>query len=1817
MNNNNMYDEYNNQTNNMNNSQTYINSNNTMNNNPTYVNPNNNMTNSNQFINPNNGNSTYVNPNINMVNNNTNGNQYINPNNMNGNQYVNSNYNMDSSIYVNPNDLNNKKKKNPLKIVTTVTGILIVLFLAGFGLVYTGVIKINYVSPKSMLLNVGNVALKKGREYQLEYQVYPENTSVKNVYFESSDPSVMEVNEVTGYVTAKKNGSAYVVVKTKDNQEVVDTTLVTVTNDLVPAEKLILSSEKLVFDLSNTTSKLLKVSTEPSNATDKKFDFFSGDENVAIVDEKGYVTPVGFGRTKINVTTKDGSVKTTCDVVVTDSKNKKVYFTGIDNKKIIYPYAIELETDYIKLKPETTRKVGFTLLPPDVTEDVVSWISADSKIATVKDGVVRGEGLGITTVTAITVNDLVAKLTVEITNEDVEITELETREEVIVLDKGERKNLNIKYDATATSNELTYKSNDEKVAIVSSEGEVKAVGVGETKIIISTKNGLSTEVIVKVNSGPEDTVPVIDNNQIKIDSGSTLELPTTNSSGEEVNAIYKSSNSDILDVDSKTGVIAGGTSGETVVTLETSDGVNIPVTVKVEEVPIAKIDIKYNKNVVLGEKLNLEYNIYPINATNKNITWKSSNENIATVSQTGEVTSKALGSVEITATSVANNEIYRTIVINVVKENSSSLETEIEVINEITENDINNIVEVINTYVTFDKVNVAKINSTLEKKGLLSKFKKFVLSYNNKKGQEIKIDSSNGKDEDLKIPEDANNINVTLYDSKEKEIKNIKMEVLPYRIDIDNYNKTVSADKINTCEKLNLIFIPAYSTNKKVKYESSNNNVATISENSEICYKSTGNVDINVISETDNDVQRKISIEVTSNTNIDSPKRSTKTEYTDNDSKSTSKIWKKIYGVAGEKSNEFIGNNIGKTNEVINAVKDQIKNLNVNKEVVPTAIRVIDTKKGVEENSECFKISYLVLPTNATNKDVELKSDNSSVATIKNGSVCPQKEGSAKITITSKADQSIKVSTSITVKKKKVDTEEVVTTENNIEQIDEKVINEAIEKILKGSSATTTGDLAEKIKGGLSKIGYNANDVKFTYTDEKGNEKQYDSSKDKDTKLSEKGTTLKDIKIDFHDYDKERRDEELSDKTMLAYSDNVYINDEAKHIADEIREKNSYENFESTDYDGFIPLIVGKDVIFHEQEAKCKIEKNEYFKYDNDRITPIKTGDITMSCGNNKIHFSIRNNINDFPLGVGKMYEKLEEDDYDDDEQWARFYGRGYYYIEKEVNFIQGKTYTCGNYYSSDVQKITINELNKEYVLYCENGVNIIKFYGKSTETNSCMVGKVSSLNRIPSSIYNRFNAELSVKNCNINDLGIRTTNGVIVRNKYLKNNVLYLTFDIPVSENGRIVRSTLEVYGANSLYEINETEISVSAINFDLIQQLNLLAPDSLSLNQSHKLKVGVILSGEKKSLKYNYNLSGYVGYKSYNRSILSVDNDGILRVEKEPDKDTKVNVEVYSLLNPNIKSVKEVTVKGKNLNYESISLAPGNTVVKPGQTLQLSAYAKVNGKNATIPISELLLTSNNKNLEVGNDGKVKIGDISKGFEGVITATLKSNHSLTASSKIKVIVPQKEYTDIKLRVTEKTLVRGAEYNLNVFLKQDDEWVVPSDMNKYVSYISSYSGNAKVKDGKVTIVAPDSEKDLTVTITAKLNSNGKTAKLTIKIPANKSANNYTYTCYKYKALLSTSKSCAKHYVLVNNKCYLKVDNRLCETSKKSYIKKSGNKCYNQNNSKTVIITSNYKNYYTYSASATEAAKGTSRSTLKCKVSCNKLNSNNVSSNCKK
>ena len=86
---------------------------------------------------------------------------------------------------------------------------------------------------------------------------------------------------------------------------------------------------------------------------------------------------------------------------------------------------------------------------------------------------------------------------------------------------------------------------------------------------------------------------------------------------------------------------------------------SVPSTIAVTEIQIEeKIE-----DMEIGENEKLTAIITPSNATDKNVTWKSSDESIATVDSTGEVTTKKSGVVIITATT--SNGKSSTITINV------------------------------------------------------------------------------------------------------------------------------------------------------------------------------------------------------------------------------------------------------------------------------------------------------------------------------------------------------------------------------------------------------------------------------------------------------------------------------------------------------------------------------------------------------------------------------------------------------------------------------------------------------------------------------------------------------------------------------------------------------------------------------------------------------------------------------------------------------------------------------------------------------------------------------------------------------------------------------------------------------------------------------------------------------------------------------------------------------------------------------------------------------------------------------------------------
>ncbi len=123
---------------------------------------------------------------------------------------------------------------------------------------------------------------------------------------------------------------------------------------------------------------------QPSDATKKGVTWTSEDETVATV-ANGFVKGVGVGTTTIKGVTRDGGFTAECEVTV--------YSTPVTG--------ITISDKVIEVGVGGSKTLKATVLPDDATDKSVTWTTADEGVATVKDGVVTGVGLGKTTVTAI------------------------------------------------------------------------------------------------------------------------------------------------------------------------------------------------------------------------------------------------------------------------------------------------------------------------------------------------------------------------------------------------------------------------------------------------------------------------------------------------------------------------------------------------------------------------------------------------------------------------------------------------------------------------------------------------------------------------------------------------------------------------------------------------------------------------------------------------------------------------------------------------------------------------------------------------------------------------------------------------------------------------------------------------------------------------------------------------------------------------------------------------------------------------------------------------------------------------------------------------------------------------------------------------------------------------------------------------------------------------------------------------------------------------------------------------------------------------
>ncbi|MBR7005428.1 MAG: Ig domain-containing protein, partial [Candidatus Methanomethylophilaceae archaeon] len=379
----------------------------------------------------------------------------------------------------------------------------------------------------------------------------------------------------------------------------------------------------------------------PADATNKAVIWSTSDASIATVNN-GVVTGVAPGTATITVTTVDGGFTATCDVTVV-----YVSVTGVT-----------LDKDAMTVNVGSTGTLVATVLPANATDKTVIWSSSDSRIATVSNGVVTGVAPGTATITVLTADGgFTAECKVTVVSPVIHVTGVtlsETSKTIVLAEEFTL--VATVLPANATDKTVYWLSKDSSVATVSN-GVVRGVGLGTTEISVTTADGAYTatcEVTVVAAPIPVTGVTVgPTSTSVYVGETVTLIASVIPADATNQNVSWSSSDATIASVD-KNGVVTGIAIGTATITVTTEDGGYtadcVVSVVKKDVTPVTGVKLdKTSASLKVGESLALTATVIPDDATNKNVSWSSSNSKVATVIN-GVVKAVADGKATITVT---------------------------------------------------------------------------------------------------------------------------------------------------------------------------------------------------------------------------------------------------------------------------------------------------------------------------------------------------------------------------------------------------------------------------------------------------------------------------------------------------------------------------------------------------------------------------------------------------------------------------------------------------------------------------------------------------------------------------------------------------------------------------------------------------------------------------------------------------------------------------------------------------------------------------------------------------------------------------------------------------------------------------------------------------------------------------------------------------------------------------------------------------------------------------------------------------------------
>lgn len=316
---------------------------------------------------------------------------------------------------------------------------------------------------------------------------------------------------------------------------------------------------------------------------------------------------------------------------------------------------VRLDKASLTLQISGSAKLNYSVIPADAENQSVTWESTNTAVATVDSfGYVTAIGGGKCEIICKSADTgCVARCPVTVT---VPVSSVEVTPKTAEIYTTKTVRLSYKVLPESASNKkVRWYSGNERVATVDENGLVTGVGSGTASIICETVDGkFTSRCEVKVQQKIEVSKIELSKYKATIRLGKTdiisaSVIPANATFGD---VVYRSSNTKIATVD-EYGRVSAIAPGTAIITVTAKDN-SFAVAKCTVNVVVDVTSIRLNRSaatIYAGKSLTLVPTIYPLNATNKKVTWISDNANIASVDSNGTVLGKRAGTTTITCIS--------------------------------------------------------------------------------------------------------------------------------------------------------------------------------------------------------------------------------------------------------------------------------------------------------------------------------------------------------------------------------------------------------------------------------------------------------------------------------------------------------------------------------------------------------------------------------------------------------------------------------------------------------------------------------------------------------------------------------------------------------------------------------------------------------------------------------------------------------------------------------------------------------------------------------------------------------------------------------------------------------------------------------------------------------------------------------------------------------------------------------------------------------------------------------------------------------------